>query len=98
MEKKYFALTLLPGRPDFAQTMTPEERAAMLAHIDYWKSIMAQGKVLVFGPVLDPASVYGLGIVVVDDEKEVAEFIANDPASSINRYVYHPMRAVVPEK
>jgi len=96
MNKKYFALKLLPNRPDFAQTMTPEERAVMMQHIGYWKGIMAQGKVLVFGPVLDPEAVYGLGIVVVDDVKEVEEFIANDPAASINKYVYYPMMAVVP--
>lgn len=91
-------MKLLPNRPDFAQTMTADERAVMMAHVAYWKGIMAQGKVLVFGPVLDPGAVYGLGIVAVDDEKEVEEFIAGDPASTINTYVYHPMRAVVPEK
>jgi hypothetical protein len=37
MNKKYFALKLNPCRPDFAQTMSDEER-----------SIMQQGKVVVF--------------------------------------------------
>ncbi len=98
MEKKYFVLHLLPSRPDFAQTMTEEERAIMMKHVAYWTEFMNEGKVLAFGPVFDPKEVYGLGIVSVDDEQEVKDFIANDPASRINRYEYFPMKAVVPAK
>lgn len=98
MDKKYFVLHLLPSRPNFAQTMTDEERAIMMKHVGYWTQIMNQGKVLAFGPVLDPSEVYGLGIIAVDDEQEVAELIANDPAAKINRYEYFPMRAIVPSK
>jgi uncharacterized protein len=96
MEKKYFVLYLLPSRPDFAQTMTDEERAIMMKHVAYWTDIMNQGKVLAFGPVLDPSEVYGLGIISVASEQEVEDLIANDPASKINRYEYFPMKAVVP--
>jgi len=96
MDKKYFVLHLLPSRPDFAQTMSDDERAIMMEHIGYWTEKMNLGKVLVFGPVLDPKSVYGLGIVAVDSEQEVEEFIANDPAGKINKYEYFPMRAMVP--
>ncbi len=69
MEKMYFALYLLPSRPDFAQTMTAEEHSIILEHITYWTNLMNQGKVLVFGPVLDPKAIYGLGIVAVDSAK-----------------------------
>jgi uncharacterized protein YciI len=78
--------------------MTKEERAIMMKHVGYWTELMNQGKVLAFGPVLDPAEVYGLGIIAVDSEDEVKEFIANDPAAKINRYEYFPMRAVVPKR
>lgn len=98
MNKKYFVLHLLPSRPDFAHTMTAEEKSIMLEHIGYWTTKMNEGKVLLFGPVMDPAAVYGLGIVAVDDEQEVKDFIAGDPAGSINHYEYFPMRAVVPSK
>jgi uncharacterized protein YciI len=98
MEKKYFVLHLLPSRPDFAQTMSNAEREVMMKHVEYWTEIMNQGKVLAFGPVMDPKAVYGLGIISVDSEDEVKEFIANDPASKINRYEYFPMRAIVPKK
>ena len=75
MNKKYFVLYLLPCRPDFALTMTEEERAIMMSHVAYWTEIMNQGKVLAFGPVLDPNEVYGLGIISVDNEQEVKDFI-----------------------
>ncbi|MGZ3845041.1 MAG: YciI family protein [Flavisolibacter sp.] len=98
MNKKFFALKLIPSRPDFAQTMTDEERALMQEHAAYWRGYMNRGKVIVFGPVLDPSGVYGLGIVAVDEEQEVKEFIAGDPANKINSYEYYPILAVVPEK
>jgi uncharacterized protein YciI len=98
MDKKYFVLHLLPARPDFAQTMTDEERAIMMKHVAYWTEIMNQGKVVAFGPVLDPNEVYGLGIISVDSEQEVKDFIANDPAAKINKYEYFPMKAIVPTK
>ena len=95
MHTKYFALYLLPSRPDFAQTMTEDERSIMMKHVAYWTELMNKGKVVAFGPVLDPKEVYGLGIIAVEDEQEVREFISNDPAATINRYEYFPMNAVV---
>lgn len=98
MEKKYFVLHLLPSRPDFAQTMNDEERAIMMKHVGYWTELMNAGKVIVFGPVMGPDAVYGLGVICVEDEQEVKDFIAHDTAATINRYEYFPMRAVVPTK
>ena len=95
MDKKHFALKLLPCRPTFAQDMTPEERAIMQQHVAYWRDLMDKGKVLVFGPVMDPKAVYGLGIIEAESEEEVKDFIANDPATKINTYEFYPMRAVV---
>ena len=98
MDKKYFTLKLNPSRPDFAHTMTDEERSVMQQHVTYWKDFMGKGKVIVFGPVLDPNTVYGFGILAVDDEQEVKDFVAGDPASKIATYEFHPMLAVVPDK
>ncbi|HSB92652.1 MAG TPA: YciI family protein [Flavitalea sp.] len=98
MDKQYFALYLLPSRPDFAQTMSEEERGTMMNHVAYWTRLMNEGKVVAFGPVLDPKEVYGLGIIAVEDEQEVKEFIAGDPAAKINTYEYYPMKALVPGK
>ncbi|HEY8782841.1 MAG TPA: YciI family protein [Mucilaginibacter sp.] len=95
MDKKHFALKLVPCRPTFAQDMTNEERAIMQQHVVYWRDLMDKGKVLVFGPVMDPKAVYGLGIIEAENEEEVKAFIANDPATKINTYEWYPMRAVV---
>jgi uncharacterized protein len=98
MNKKYFALRLNPSRPDFIQTMSEEEKQVMQEHGAYWGQYMEKGKVVVFGPVLDPKAVYGFGVLAVADEQEVIDFIAGDPANKINSYEYYSMLAVVPEK
>jgi uncharacterized protein YciI len=96
MDKKYYALRLLPPRPTFSQDMTPEERAVMMQHVAYWRALMAQDKVIVFGPVLDPKGAYGLGVIAAENEDEVKAFIAGDPAVKINLvYEYDQMLAVV---
>ncbi|HSZ32617.1 MAG TPA: YciI family protein [Puia sp.] len=95
--KKYFALKLIPPRATFGQDMTQDERNIMIQHSAFWKSFMNEGSVVVFGPVLDPNGVYGLGIICVDNEEQVKDFISKDPANGLNRYEYYPMLAVVPE-
>jgi len=96
MDKQFYAVYLNPSRPDFATTMTDNERSIMGQHVAYWTEKMKQGKVYAFGPVMDPKEIYGLGIVAVDSEQELKDIIANDPAGKINKYEYFPMRAVVP--
>ena len=96
MDKLIFALKLIPCRHDFAQTMTHEEREIMQQHVYYWKELMKNGFVIVFGPVIDPKGIYGLGIISVTDESQVIEFIKNDPASKINQYEYFLMKATLP--
>ena len=96
MDKQFYVLYLLPSRPDFATTLTDEEKAIMTQHVVYWKEKLKQGKVYAFGPVIDPKGIYGLGVVGVDNEQELKDFIVNDPAGKINKYEYFPMKAVVP--
>ncbi|MBL0742056.1 YciI family protein [Chryseolinea lacunae] len=95
MDKKYFVLKLIPPRPDFASTMTDVERSIMHQHIAYWKPFLDTGKLLVYGPVLDPAGTFGLGIVCVENEAEARALLSNDPALSINTFEIFPMLAVV---
>ena len=98
MQKIHYTLYLNPPRPTFMQDMTDEERAVMQKHLVYWNNLMSQGKVLAFGPVLDPQGAYGLGIVEVENEEEVKELMANDPANGLNKYEYYFMKAVTPGK
>jgi uncharacterized protein YciI len=94
MEKQYFVIYLNPSRPDFAQTMTDEESNVMHEHVTYWTEYMKQGIMLVFGPVMHPNGVYGLGIVAVDNEDQLKKLIDGDPASKINKYEYYPISAL----
>jgi uncharacterized protein len=93
--KHHFFLKLNPPRPTFAKDMSPEERAIMQQHVGYWTDLMQQGIAVVFGPVLDPAGVHGIGVVAVDAPEQLRTIIDNDPAHGLNRYEYYPMAAAL---
>jgi len=76
------------------QDMTNDERAIMQKHVDYWKPFVADGTVIVLGPVRDPAGGYGVAVVAVDEESVIRDLIAKDPASGLNTYDVFPMMAV----
>ncbi|WP_121811599.1 YciI family protein [Mucilaginibacter kameinonensis] len=94
--KKHYVIKLIGKRPTFPNDMTEDERLIMQAHSEYLKGKMKEGLVLIFGPVFDPKGVYGLGIVVVDDEAQVQEIIANDPANALGTYEVALMMAWMP--
>ncbi|WP_114939036.1 YciI family protein [Mucilaginibacter endophyticus] len=94
--KKHYVIKLTGKRPTFPNDMTEDERIIMQAHSEYLKGKMKEGLVLIFGPVFDPKGVYGLGIVVVDDETQVQEIIANDPATALGTYEVALMMAWMP--
>ena len=96
--KQFFAMKLIPPRPSFAQDMSEDERKIMMQHVAYWKDLTEKGFTVVYGPVLDPNGAYGFGVVQVDSEDQVKDFIAHDPANGLNRYEYYPMLAVLPPK
>ncbi len=97
MDKKYYSVKLKPSRPTFAMDMTDDERTIMNEHGLYWRSKMAKGLVVVFGPVLDPKGVYGLGIISAENDEQVHAFMAADPAVRLNTYEFHQILAVVKE-
>jgi len=94
----HYFLKLNPCRPTFAMDMTDDERAIMQQHVAYWGDLMNKGRVVVYGPVMDPKGPFGMGVVEADDEEQLKEFIRHDPAATINNYEYYPMRAVIPAK
>jgi uncharacterized protein len=73
---------LIAPRPDFAQTMTDQEREAMSRHAAYWQPYLERGQMVVFGPVLERGGSWGLGVVEAadEDEDELREFAAADPS------------------
>jgi uncharacterized protein YciI len=75
-----FLFRLLPPRADFAQTLSDAEQRAMKQHQDYWQRLLAQGRVVVYGPVADPEGVWGMGVLRADSQEEVIVVAQNDPA------------------
>jgi uncharacterized protein YndB with AHSA1/START domain len=92
-----FHCRLIPPRPDFAFTMTDQERALMKDHSDYLRGKLGES-VILFGPVADPAGPWGLGIMRADDEAGVRVLTDGDPTvrSGLGfRYEILPLMTVV---
>jgi hypothetical protein len=97
-EPRYFMCRLIGPRPTFPADMTPDEGALMQQHATYWRAKMREGVAVVFGPVLDPRGVWGLGVLRVGDEAEVRAFEAGDPVIAAGRgfrYEVLPMMTAV---
>ena len=95
-----FFLKRVAPRPRFAMDMNEAEKAMMQEHLQYWKGRQDRGEVLMFGPVLDPAGPYGMGVIEAADEAGARAFAGGDPALKANcrfRCDIHPMRAVTRE-
>jgi hypothetical protein len=92
----YFFVRTQNPRPTLHLDMTPGERATMEQHVAYWTEQAALGVAIVFGPVMDPAGVYGIGVYKVDDERQMQDLLDGDPAKGLLQYQVFPMpRAVV---
>ena len=76
-----FHCRLIPPRPDFAFTMTEEEKELMGRHADYLRGKLREGSMIVAGPVADPAGPWGLLILRVGSEAEARAVIDGDPVS-----------------
>ncbi|MBV8982604.1 MAG: hypothetical protein JO086_17025 [Acidimicrobiia bacterium] len=74
-----FVFRLKAPRPTFALDMTAEEREVMGRHAAYWQPLVENGRMVVFGPVLDSTGSWGLGVVEADDEDEIRAFAEGDP-------------------
>ena len=68
----------------------------MEEHVAYWSEKAVRGIAIVFGPVMDPRGVYGIGVYQVEDGAEMRALLAQDPANGLLQYEVLPMpRAVV---
>jgi uncharacterized protein YciI len=76
----HYVFRLHPPRPSFAQDLSAEEAGVMRAHAEYWSRLTAQGRVLIFGPVDDPAGVWGIGILEAADDDTARALAEADPA------------------
>ena len=92
----YFFVRALNPRPTFHLDMTPKERAIMENHIAYWSEKAKQGIAVVFGPVMDPQGVFGMGVYQAEDEAELRKLLEADPAKGLLQVEFFPMpRAII---
>ncbi|RWD65663.1 MAG: ATPase [Mesorhizobium sp.] len=93
-----FHCRLIPPRPDFAFTLTEEERALMNAHADFLRDQLRAGTMMIAGPVADPAGPWGLLILRVGSEAEARAVTDSDPVARSGRgfrYEILPMMSTI---
>jgi uncharacterized protein len=95
IQEMYFFIKTDNPRPQFHLDMTPDERATMQRHVAYWSKEAERGVAIVFGPVMDPGGVYGIGVYQVQDEAEMRRLIDEDPANGLLKYQVLPMPQAV---
>ena len=66
----------------------------MQQHVAYWTQLAETGVALLFGPVSDPAGSYGIGVVEVEQEEQVAVLTANDPVTKSGGLFKHEAYAM----
>ena len=96
----YFVYKLIAPRPTFDKDMTEDERAIMGRHMAYWENLADRGTALVFGPVSDPAGVWGLAVDEADSEDDVRALGHADPAveSDLATFDIFPMPGAIVER
>jgi uncharacterized protein YciI len=72
-------LRLHPPRPGFPKDASSDEEQAMTRHAVWWQGLADAGQAIAVGPVLDPAGVWGLAIVIADDEAAALQLVEDDP-------------------
>lgn len=90
-QANHFFVRLIPPRPDFDTTMSPDELKIMREHFRYLKDLVKSGKLLVAGPCYDP--MFGLIILEARSIAEAETLMQNDPSvkSGLNNYNIQPM-------
>ncbi|MEP9348924.1 YciI family protein [Xanthobacter sp. KR7-225] len=75
----HFLLRLRPPRASFPQDASGAEMEAMGAHGAYWQGLAEDGPALAVGPVADPAGIWGMALVEVDDAGHAKALADADP-------------------
>ncbi|QEL25567.1 hypothetical protein FQV39_25450 [Bosea sp. F3-2] len=94
----YFFCRLLPPRPGFPGDASAEELRLMQEHGTYWREQAARGIAIAFGPVLDPAGAWGLGVAEASGEDEIRMLTEGDPVIRAGlgfRFEIHPMPSLI---
>ncbi len=84
MSANHFVYRLIPPRPTFAADMNDAEAAIMGEHAAYWTNLFEQGRVVVFGVVLEREGSWGLAVLEAESEDDLRALASNDPAVKTN--------------
>jgi uncharacterized protein YciI len=89
----HFVYKLIAPRPTFPADITAAEAEIIGRHAAYWRGLVDAGRVVVFGPVADPAGTWGLAVVTAATADEVRGLGAEDPAvaSGLATFEVYPM-------
>ena len=79
-----FFCKLTPPRTTFPKDITPTEAKLMQDHAAYWRGLLSEERVVVFGPVEDPAGTFGIVILRASSETEARGLANNDPVVKAN--------------
>jgi len=91
MPASLFFVRLVANRPNFAMSMTADEQAIMGAHGEFLQGQLAAGTLLVAGPVLDPAGIFGMAVFEAESMDEIRRLLERDPAKALGRHEVVPM-------
>ena len=74
--------------------ITAEERQLMQEHARYTHDGFAEGKILLYGPVMAGAGAFGMAVFETKDESEVRHFLENNPTvrAGMNTFEVSPIR------
>ena len=76
---KYYFYRLQLSRPTFLSDMTGEEKGLLMKHDAYLQDLLTKKKAIVFGPVADPAGLWGAGVLQLDDGEDAQALMDADP-------------------
>lgn len=93
MGELQFLGTAKPGRENWLQNMTDEEKAIMAEHLAYVDDLFKQGGVLFSGACTD--GVLGMVVYQAESQEEALEMFESDPLvkSGIVDTEFHPFRS-----
>lgn len=78
--KKHFFGIIKPTREDFITNPTEEDNKIMGVHFQYLKDLLAKGKLILAGPVLNEKKPMGIFIFECETFEEAENLMKSDPS------------------
>lgn len=90
---KSYLCKFIPPRADFLATVSADEAGWMQQHGAFLDELLAQGKIVAHGPVMDPAGGYGVSLYQIEDDENIEDLTSQDPIiqHGAGHYEHHPM-------